>query len=67
MKKLKRNSEAPIVLKNETLKDFFARGKKIAKILDQKQSSLFELSGYSLPIRTISFEDVHDLVKFLTD
>lgn len=67
MKKLKKNIETPIVLKNESLKDFFARGRKIAKILDQEKLSSFKLAEYPLPIRTISFEDVHDLVKFLTD
>jgi predicted transcriptional regulator len=91
MNKLKRNIEMPIILKNESLKDFFARGKKIAKLFDQGRpskipyksaftkastkscetvrirESSFKLAGYFLPIRTISFEDMRDLVKFLTD
>ena len=36
MKKLKREREIPVVVKNESLKDFFARGKEIAKRLTKK-------------------------------
>jgi predicted transcriptional regulator len=59
MQKLKNEREIPITVKNESLKDFFARGKEIAKAIDQKKDIL--------PIKTISFEDVHDLMQFLTD
>jgi predicted transcriptional regulator len=97
MSKLKRHTKTPIVLKNESLKDFFARGRKVAKILDEERRpsktkviakvaksvlprrlrkadsavtvnlASFKLAGYSLPMRTISFEDTEDLVKFLTE
>lgn len=59
MKKPKDESNIPIVVKNESLKEFFSRGREIAKKLDKKTS-------FS-PIRIISFEDVHDLTHFLTD
>ncbi len=59
MKKLKNDSEIPLIVKTESLKDFFKRGRNIAKLIDQKK--------HILPTRTISFEDVHDLVKFLTE
>ena len=59
MQKLKNTTDIPVVVKVETAKEFLARGKKIAKLLDKKK--IFS------PIRTISFEDVHDLVSFLTD
>lgn len=59
MKKLKNDSEIPVVVKTESLKDFFKRGRNIAKLIDQKK--------HIFPTRTISFEDVHDLTKFLTE
>ena len=43
----------------ETIEDFFARGKNVAKLLDEKNS---------IPKRRIiSFEDPRDLEKFFTD
>jgi predicted transcriptional regulator len=58
MKKLKRKDEVTIIVKTGSSKDFFSRGKRIAKLLDKKKQ---------IPtIRIISFEDPADLVAFLT-
>lgn len=40
MNKLKKGDEIPLLLINETLDTFFARGKKIASLLDQKKNYL---------------------------
>ena len=56
MKKLKNHREIPVVVKTESIKDFFKRGRAIAKLIDQKKPIL--------PIRSISFEDQHDLIEF---
>lgn len=61
MHKLKKEAKArkmSITVTHETLGDFFVRGKKTARLLDKK--ALIE------PRRIISFEDVRDLVNFLT-
>lgn len=58
MTKSIKKDNAVITVKTATRDDFFARGKKIAKMLDE---------GHSLTAsRMISFEDPDDLVKFLT-
>ncbi len=44
---------------NETIDSFFARGKETAKLLDQKK--------HLLPRRIISFENVRDLMTFLSE
>jgi predicted transcriptional regulator len=45
-------------VKTESVSDFFARGKRIAKQLDKGEEVL--------PSRIISFEDTEDLIEFLT-
>jgi len=59
MKKPKKEGKIPVVVKNESIKEFFKRGRDVAKLIDQK--------NHIVPARIISFEDVHDLVKFLTE
>lgn len=59
MSRAKRNDEMTMVVINSTREDFFARGKAIAKALDEGKSIAKQ--------RIISFEDTKDLVKFLTD
>ena len=60
MKKLKEKNKLTILVKTGTREEFFARGKKIAKMLDE---------GKRLkPYRAISFEDPatqHSFCKFV--
>lgn len=58
MKKLRKNNDVKIVVKTGTREDFFARGKKIAKMLDEGKRLT--------PYKVISFEETEDLVQFLT-
>ncbi len=59
MSKVKRNDEMKTIVMTTTREEFFARGKAIARTLDE---------GKPIPRqRIISFEDTKDLVKFLTD
>lgn len=59
LKKLKKKDDVNILVINETIESFFARGKETAKAFDKnKQIS---------PRRVISFEDPLDLVNFLTE
>lgn len=58
MKKLEKNKEIVFTVKTESKEDFFARGKKIAALLDKGE--------HITPRRIISFEDPNDLIKFLT-
>lgn len=53
-----KKTKIPVVVTNETLDNFFTRGKQSAALLDQKKT----LS----PRRVISFEDKKDLAAFLT-
>ena len=59
MKKSEKTNEIVFTVKTEAMEDFFARGKKMAKLLDKGESLQ--------PRRIISFEDAHDLIKFLTE
>ena|SRR5580658_8918007 len=59
MNKSEKSNEIVFTVKTESLEDFFARGKKTAKLLD-KGEPLY-------PRRIISFEDPNDLIKFLTE
>src|SRR5690348_3922204 len=59
MKKSTYNKPIVFTVKTESIDDFFARGKRIAKQLDQNKSIASE--------RIISFEDPKDLIKFLTE
>ena len=58
MKNSRKKGEIVVSVKTESREDFFARGKRIAKILvkGKKISSS----------RIISFEDTEDLIEFLT-
>jgi len=59
MNKRRKDDDAiPVLVTSERVKDFFARGREIAKLIDQKKP----IPSY----RIISFEDPNDLVKFLT-
>lgn len=58
MRKSKKLNEMIIHVKTETVGDFFARGRRLAKRLDQDEIIPTQ--------RIISFEDSEDLVKFLT-
>ena len=58
MRKSKKLNEIIVHVKTETLADFFARGKSIAKQLDKGEIPAFQ--------RIVSFEDPEDLIKFLT-
>jgi predicted transcriptional regulator len=58
MKKSGKNKEIVFTVKTESREDFFARGKRIAMLLDKGEPIV--------PKRTISFEDLKDLIKFLT-
>lgn len=58
MRKSKKLSEIIVHVKTETVEDFFARGKSLAKQLDKGEKPSFQ--------RIVSFEDPEDLVKFLT-
>ena len=58
MKKPRKKSEVIFTVKTEPREEFFARGKRLAKMLDK---------GGEIPAsRIISFEDPEDLVNFLT-
>ena len=59
MQKLKKIDEVNILVINESIDSFFARGKETAKALDRKK--------HISPRRVISFEDPLDLVNFLTE
>jgi predicted transcriptional regulator len=59
MKKSEKNKAIVFTVKTESVEDFFARGKRIAKLLDQNK--------FIAPERVISFEDPKDLIKFLTE
>src|SRR3982751_6393598 len=58
MKNSRKKSDITVTVKTESSKDFFARGKHIAKILDKSK----EIPSS----RIISFEDTEDLIEFLT-
>ncbi|MBV8802154.1 MAG: HTH domain-containing protein [Gammaproteobacteria bacterium] len=58
MKNSRKKDNTAIMVKTESRKDFFARGKRIAKKLDSGK----EVSS----LRIISFEDTQDLIEFLT-
>ncbi len=47
-----------VLIKAESVENFFARGRETAKLLDQNKTVK--------PRRIISFEDPRDLIKFLT-
>jgi len=53
------SNKIPILVINETIEEFFERGKKLAKLVDHKK----QLPSH----RVISFEDKKDLVKFLAE
>lgn len=57
MKKLLKN-KVTVIVKTGTRDEFFARGKKVAKMLDEGR--------HLAQSRIISFEDPNDLTKFLT-
>lgn len=59
MKKPKKNDDVNILVINESINSFFARGKETAKALDRNK--------HLSPRRVISFEDPLDLVNFLTE
>jgi len=58
MNKLKNNIEPLTLVTVESVEDFFQRGKRTSKLLDQKKTITQR--------RVISFEDTADLVNFLT-
>lgn len=58
MKSTKKRSEVTFNIKTESRKDFFSRGKHIAKMLDEGN----KISSS----RVISFEDPEDLKNFIT-
>ena len=58
VKKTKKNKKLTTLITVESVDDFFRRGKKIAKLLDQKKAIT--------PRRIISFEDVVEFTNFLT-
>lgn len=58
MKNVRKKSEIVFTVKTESVDDFFARGKRIAKMLDKGEKIT--------PSRIISFEDPEDLIEFLT-
>ena len=58
MRKLKKDINTPAIVMNETIENFFERGKITAKLLDQKE----RISSR----RVISFESFSDLVRLLT-
>jgi len=58
MKNTKKRNEIVFNVKTESREDFFARGKRIAKMLDKGEKTT--------PSRMISFEDPEDLKNFLT-
>lgn len=58
MKNVNKKNEVVFTVKTETVEDFFARGKRSAKMLDKGEKIP--------PLRVISFEDSEDLVEFLT-
>src|SRR6266404_2241049 len=59
MKKSEKNNAIIFTVKAESREEFFARGKRKAKQIDQGDSIISE--------RIISFEDPKDLIKFLTE
>jgi predicted transcriptional regulator len=52
-------NEVPVLITSETIGDFFTRGRNTAQVLDQKKRIK--------PRRIISFEEPHDLLKFLSE
>ena len=58
MKKSEKNKEIIFTVKTETVKDFFARGKQVAAMLDKGEKIA--------PQKIISFEDSNDLIKFIS-
>ncbi len=54
----RKKDKVTIIVKTGTRDEFFARGKKIAKMLDERKTLT--------PYRAIVFEDPDDLVLFLT-
>jgi predicted transcriptional regulator len=58
MKNSRKKSDIAVTVKTESSKDFFARGKYIAKMLDKNK----EIPSS----RIISFENTEDLIEFLT-
>lgn len=58
MNKSKKSDEIPVLVTSESVEEFFARGRRTAKLLDQGKSVQSR--------RIISFEDPSDLVRFLT-
>jgi predicted transcriptional regulator len=57
MKPSRKSKEIVFTVKTESIDEFFARGKQIAKQLDHGESIV--------PSKIISFEDPKDLIKFL--
>lgn len=58
MKNARKKNEIAFTVKIESAEDFFARGKRSAKMLDKGEKLA--------PSRVISFEDPEDLMEFLT-
>lgn len=58
-RKSKKSNALAFTVKTEPLKEFFARGKRVALQLDKHEVIPFT--------RVISFEDTKDLIKFLTE
>lgn len=58
MEKSKTNPKIKTIVMLSNRKDFFARGKAVAKALDEDESLIQQ--------KIISFEDTEDLVSFLT-
>jgi predicted transcriptional regulator len=59
MNKPEKNKPTVFTVKTEAREDFFARGKKIATLLDKGKTVM--------PHKIISFEDTRDLIKFITE
>lgn len=59
MNKSEKNKSIVFTVKTESRDDFFARGKKIAVLLDKGKDIT--------PHKIISFEDTRDLIKFITE
>lgn len=58
MKNPRKKGKIFVTVKTESRKDFFARGRRVAKMLDKGEKILSS--------RIISFEDPEDLIEFLT-
>lgn len=57
MSKRKMKNNMQVIIKVETIKDFFRRGKRLARLLDQKKPIT--------PKTIISFEHISDFENYL--